>query len=259
MMPLRFHEIAESRHRILNPITDDQLRLVGEICALDEGSLVLDLCCGKAEMLCTWSARWGIRWLGVDISQVFLDAAHLRARELDVENRVSLLHGDAAAYVQRTAEVFDVACCLGATWIGQGLEGTLGLLRSRVALGELVVVGEPYWIDPLPEDASIPGIKSTDFESLVGTLDRINAAGFDLIEMVLANGDSWDRYAASQWNTVDMWLRSNPTDPDAEDLRAWDRARQRRYLAFERRHLGWGVFILRRADGARPPTAPSAP
>ncbi|MFC7099113.1 hypothetical protein ACFQQB_00515 [Nonomuraea rubra] len=46
-MSLRFHEIAESGHRILNPLTDDKLNLLGEICDFAPGTRILDLACGK--------------------------------------------------------------------------------------------------------------------------------------------------------------------------------------------------------------------
>ena len=42
-MSLRHHEIAESRHRILNPVTEDKLMLLGEICRLQPGQRQLDL------------------------------------------------------------------------------------------------------------------------------------------------------------------------------------------------------------------------
>lgn len=239
-MSLRYHEIAESSHRILNPFTDDNLALLGEICALPPGARLLDLCCGKAELLCTWSARYGVSGVGVDISEVFLAAAHARAEELGVTDRVTLVHGEAAAYARASADPFDVVSCIGATWIGDGLEGTLALLRPRVVVGGLVLVGEPYWIDPPPR-----GVDTQGFVSLVGTLRRIEAAGFTLVEMVLADGDSWDRYVASQWNTVDRWHRAHPDDPEAQALWEWIHASQRTYLEYERRYLGWGVFVLR--------------
>lgn len=66
-----------------------------------------------------------------------------------------------------------------------------------------------------------------------------------LIEMVLANHDSWDRYEAPQWMVVDDFLRANPDDPDASALRDWISHNRRVYLQYGRRYLGWGVFVLR--------------
>jgi hypothetical protein len=244
-MTLRFHEIAESRHRILNPLSADKLRLIGRICTAPRPTRILDLCCGKAEMLCTWAAEHDVVGLGVDISEVFLGAARQRATELGVDDRVSFVHANATDYVTEVAEQFDVVSCIGATWIGNGLIGTLELMRPRMKPGGLMAVGEPYLIDPLPAGVSVHGIGNEDWVSLAGTHQRFDEAGFDLVEMVLSNTDDWDRYAAAQWSAVDEWLRQNPDDPDAGALDEWIRAGQRSYLTVDRRYLGWGVFVLR--------------
>ncbi|MFB9533312.1 SAM-dependent methyltransferase [Nonomuraea roseola] len=239
-MSLRFHEIAESRHRILNPITDDKLDLLGEICRIREGARQLDLACGKAEMLSRWSARYGLSGVGVDISEVFLAAARERAAELGVSDRLTFVHGDAGGYT--TEERFDLVSCIGATWIGGGLTGTLDLMRPMLRPDGLALVGEPYWISDPPASA----MKELEgFTSLAGTDDRFEAAGFELVEMVLANPDSWDRYMASQWLTLSDWLLANPDDADAPALRDFLRQSRRSHLEYGRQHLGWGVFVLR--------------
>jgi len=46
------------------------------------GDRIVDLCCGKGEMLCTWSRDHGITGHGVDISTDFLAAARARAAEI---------------------------------------------------------------------------------------------------------------------------------------------------------------------------------
>src|SRR5262249_43250033 len=99
-MTLRFHEISEANHRILNPFTEDKLMLLGENCRLQPGMTQLDLCCGKGEMLCQWAQRWGITGVGVDISTVFLEAARQRAAELKVADKIQFVQQDAATYPQ---------------------------------------------------------------------------------------------------------------------------------------------------------------
>jgi SAM-dependent methyltransferase len=243
-MSLRFHEIAETYHRILNPFSEDQLMLLGAICQLDPGKKLLDLACGKAELLCRWAQTYGISGVGVDISAVFLDAAHTRASELEVTGQLTFVQADAGQYPQETHD-FDVVCCIGATWIGDGLAGTLALMKPALKPGGILLVGEPYWIDPPPEAAyKAMGIGEDDYVSLESTLDRFEAAGLQLIEMVLANHDGWDRYEAPQWMAVNDFLRANPNDPDAFALREWIQNNRRAYLKFGRRYLGWGVFVL---------------
>jgi len=248
-MLLEFHELAEADHRILNPLSEDKLMLLGEICQLQEGLQILDLACGKGEMLCQWSWKYAIHGQGVDISAVFLAAARARAEELSVAERLTFLEGDASAYVARP-DPFDIVSCIGATWIGDGLVGTIKLLKPALKADGLMLIGEPYWIDePSAAAYEALGVQPDDFTSLIGTLERIESAGMELIEMVLANQDDWDRYEAMQWQTLNDYLRANPDDPKARAIWKWKTKDRRAYLEYGRRHLGWGVFVLRRALG----------
>lgn len=244
-MSLRFHEIAETHHHILNPFSAAKLDLLGSICGLRANIRILDLACGKGEMLARWAQAYGVMGVGVDISQVFIDAAKERAYQLDVGDKVRLVVDDAATYPQPHHE-FDVVSCLGATWIGGGLRGTLDLMQTALtADGGLLLVGEPYWIETPPDAVyQMLGIQPDAFATLAGTYERFEAAGLDLVEMVLADHDDWDRYEAMQWMTVYTYLQDNPDDPDADALRQWITHNRRNYLTYGRRYLGWGVFVL---------------
>ena len=244
---LRFHEIAEQPHRILNPFTDGQLKLLGALCQLQSGMQQLDLCCGKGEMLCQWSAQAGLSGIGVDISPVFLQAARQRAVELDCASRITFIEADARTYAI-TPGAFDIVSCIGATWIGNGLVGTLELMRPGLRDREsLLLVGEPYWIDTPPDEA-YAAMTNGDrdlFTTLAGTEERIAAAGFELVEMLLADHHGWDRYVAAQWMTVSDWLRAHPDNPETAEIRQMHAHFRQEYLAYTRRFLGWGVFVLR--------------
>ena len=110
----------------------------------------------------------------------------------------------------------------------------------------LLLIGEPYWIEPPPETAyAAMGVSKDDYVSLDDTLDRFESAGMRLVEMVLANHFGWDRYEAPRWMAVDDFLCSNPDDPDAPALTEWISNNRRAYLKYGRRYLGWGVFVLR--------------
>jgi SAM-dependent methyltransferase len=244
-MSLRHHEIAEADHRILNPFTEEKLALLGTVCRLRPGQRQLDLACGKGEMLCRWAAEHGVTGLGVDLSEVFLAEAGDRARELGVADRVAFVSGDAGAY-RAEPSAFDIVSCIGASWIGGGLAGTLALMRPPLRDGGLLLVGEPYWVSQPPAEAyQALSLGREDFTTLAGTLDRFTSAGTELVEMVLADGDSWDRYVASQWWTVERWLRANAADPEAPAMREFLNRGRRSYLRYNRDYLGWGVFVLR--------------
>jgi hypothetical protein len=75
---LRHHEIAETNHRILDPFTDEKLRLLGEVAGVTEGTRALDLACGKGEMLCRWAEWFGSSGVGVDLGPALPRLGSLR-------------------------------------------------------------------------------------------------------------------------------------------------------------------------------------
>ena len=242
---LQTHEISEAGHRILNPCSDDKLMLLGELCRLKPGQQQLDLASGKGEMLCRWAEKYGIGGLGVDISKVFVPLAQARAVELGVDSIVRFECADASTFVP-SATSYDIVSCIGATWIGSGLAGTLDLMRPWLRPDGLLLVGEPFWHDGAPSQAAAAlGIASEEFVTLTGTLERFESVGVELVEMVLADQDDWDRYVAAQWWTIREWLGTHPGHPDATDMRAVLAESRRTHLQWQRPWLGWGVFVLR--------------
>jgi SAM-dependent methyltransferase len=244
-MSLRQHEIAEANHRILNPFTDEKLMTLGTVCRLRPGQRVLDLACGKGELLCRWAHEFGIHGHGIDISTTFLTAAAHRANELDVANQVTFEQGDASTTPVETA-AFDIVTCIGATWIGSGIQGTVDLMRPALHEPGLILIGEPYWLaEPPPAAFEALECAPDEFTTLWGTCERLAASGVEVVEMVLADDDSWDRYVAGQWWTINDWLRAHPDDTEAPDMRTFLDKWRRSYLEYGRRYLGWGVFVGR--------------
>ncbi|MFF8641329.1 SAM-dependent methyltransferase [Streptomyces sp. NPDC015345] len=241
----RSFTIRESGHRVLNPFTIEKLALLGQAISPSPGTRVLDLACGKGELLCTWARDHGVTGTGVDISTVFLDAARARAVELGVADRVGFVHGDASGHV--SDDPVGIAACVGATWIGSGVPGTVGLLRRSLAPGGMMLIGEPYWRRE-PEDeatAKACGLsRADDLLSLPELLTRFGDLGCDVVEMVLADQDSWDRYAAAQWLNIRRWLDANPEDELADELRAELTTGPVRHARYQREYVGWGVFVL---------------
>jgi ubiquinone/menaquinone biosynthesis C-methylase UbiE len=139
----RIFNITESAHRIHNPITPEKLAILGAALRLKSGARVLDLGSGSGEMLCTWARDHGVIGTGIDMSQLFTEQAKRRAEELGIADQVRFIHGDAAGYV--SDEKVGVAACVGATWIGGDVAGTIELLARSLRTGGIILIGEPFW------------------------------------------------------------------------------------------------------------------
>jgi SAM-dependent methyltransferase len=241
----RSFTIRESGHRIHNPLTSQKLAALGEALNPPPGSRMLDLACGSGELLCTWARDHRITGTGVDISTVFLAAAQARASELEVADQVTFTHGDASNHV--ADDPVDIGSCVGATWIGGGVAGTVDLLRRSLRPGGMMLIGEPYWRRQPPDQATVEGCHATgedDFRALPELLEQFGEMGCDVVEMVLADQDSWDRYVAAQWLNIRRWLDAHPDDELAEQMRAELTTAPARHARYQREYLGWGVFAL---------------
>ncbi len=241
----RIFNITESAHRIHNPITAEKLATLGAALRLESGARVLDLGSGSGEMLCTWARDHGVTGLGIDLSRLFTEQAKRRAEELGVAHQVGFIHGDAAGYVAE--EKVDVAACVGATWIAGGVAGTVALLARSLRAGGVILIGEPYWRRLPPTEEVAQGCLASsisDFLMLPDLLASFGRLGCDVVEMVLADQDGWDRYEAAKWLTMRRWLEANPDDDLATEVRAKLTSEPGRYAAYTREYVGWGVFAL---------------
>jgi len=125
--------------------------------------------------------------------------------------------------------------------------GTVELLAKSLRTGGIILIGEPYWRQVPPgEDIAQKCLANSiaDFLALPALLASFGNLGYDVVEMVLADQDSWDRYEAAKWLTMRRWLEDNPEDELAGEIRSRLNTEPERHATYTREYLGWGVFAL---------------
>lgn len=83
-----------------------------------------------------------------------------------------------------------------------------------------------------------------DFLPLPDLVASFDNLGYDVVEMVLADQEGWDRYEAAKWLTMRRWLEENPDDDMAPEVRNELTTAPQRHVTWTREYFGWGVFAL---------------
>jgi SAM-dependent methyltransferase len=237
-----YYAVAERDHDLQDPTSPEKIRQLGGHLRLGRGTRVLDIGCGKAGPALVLAQTFDCTITGVERAPEFVAVARERVTRAGLEARIEVVEADAAAYPLEP-DAWDVALCLGASFVFGGLEGTLEALAPTVRPGGFLAVGEPFWKEgPLPREID----DDEGFVTLPETVARIEAAGLAPVGLIAASDDDWDRYESLHWRAVEEWLEENPGDPDATEIRERHRAARDHYLRFQRRLLGWAIFVARR-------------
>ncbi len=243
----RYFDITHIDHHILNPMNDQKLDELVELLDLPPGSRLLDIGCGKAELLIRACRRWGCRGMGLDLSSPFVAEARKRVDRAGLAESIGIVQQDGATYAG-DPDAFDVVACLGASFIWGGFGPTLKALGSWTRPGGLVLSGEPYWRqapDPAYCEAAgvTPDVYGTHAENVQTILDE----GLTFLYAMASSEDDWDRYEGLQSRAAERFACAHPDDPDVAEVLARCRHDRDSYLRWGRNTLGWAIYVLMKA------------
>jgi len=234
------HELLD----FLNPMSAEKFDEIVELLALPADARVLDIACGKAELLVRCARRWNCHAVGVDISPNFVADSRARIKAEGRTEQIEIIEANGADYDAKP-ESFDATFCIGASWIWGGHEATLKALAAATRPGGVVMVGEPYWHkDPSPEYLEAAGTERRTFGSYRENVETGLAQGLGFLHAVASTLDEWDRYEGYKTLASERRARTHPDDELARQTLEIVRAQHEQYRRWGRDELGWAVYLF---------------
>jgi SAM-dependent methyltransferase len=227
--------IAHGELRLWNPLSERALDEAIELLELAPSAGVLDVACGRAEVLRRVAERWEVRGSGYDSDPALIESG---PPGLDLQVRDSPPPGP-----------FDFVICIASSHALGGFPDALRALRELTAPGGQVLLGEGYWQGPPSPDylEALGGASAGELPDFPRLMRAAEEAGLTPLYSSAASEADWDRY---EWRLIlnaERWATAHPADPGADVLRERARlARERMTMPGGRATLGFALVLLRR-------------
>ncbi len=233
-------EAMHHLHEICNPMDSAALdELLGHL-APTGGERMLDIACGHGELLIRAAERAAIAGVGLDLSPWVLLRASQRAASRRLQGTVRWWLGNGSALTR--SEDWDLATCLGASWIWHGFSGTLRALASRTRPGGRIAIGDLRARPGIERDVIAAAIgPGTSMTTEADQLAALREAGLDPIDCYVSPDDAWAGYHRLVVESADTY--DGPAR--LSDARALAREWQQEFER-DRRILEWTVWTAKK-------------
>ena len=240
-----YFELVEisTRHLQLNsPAAPEKIWSIGQYLGLDKSKQVIDFGCGYGRVLELWGQDFGVSGVGIDIHAYMCHQASERMDKAGLSEKIEVVCANPSEY-EFQAQAYDVASCLGATFIWGGFREALDRMRKSVRSEGKLLVGEPYYTqEKVPQElVKFEGDFHTEFE----IVQIARESGFDVEFVVRASRDDLDRFYSASWFSLLCWLDENPDHAEWEYVRDYLHKNQEMYFKFQRSYEGWALYILK--------------
>ncbi|WP_373044140.1 SAM-dependent methyltransferase [Vulgatibacter sp.] len=235
----RFSAIAHTGLSFLNPLPASFFDEVAGSVRLAPGERLIELGCGKAELLLRLAERHGVAATGIDRSAHFLDEGRRAAAVRLPDGAVELLQADAAGWPLGSSR-WAMSIC-----IGSGPLASVAALAAAVPAGGWVLAGDAHWRgDPPPDLLAALGCTRGDLPEAHALEAEAERAGLVPILLRSASTSEWDAYEAAWLANVERWAEDHPLDPERDAFLARARAGNERHRRFG--PLGFTVGLFRK-------------
>ncbi|HYE77895.1 MAG TPA: class I SAM-dependent methyltransferase [bacterium] len=247
MDPHKFTTLAHTQHAFLGPHLDDGLERLITVLTLPQGAEVVDIGCGKGELLLRLAQRYRVHGEGIDRNPAFIAEASQRTAARKLTGRLTWIQGD-AAQIAFPHGTYDLVCCLGATGAFGGYRRTLECIRDYLAPDGRALIGEGFWRrEPDQAYLDLLGTTRDEMGTHVDNAALARDLGYRVLYTAASTEAEWDHYEGLYLFGIESYAAAHPEDPDVpamlERVRNWHDG----YLRWGRDTLGYGVYLLQRS------------
>jgi len=234
-------DISQGSLDIMNPTTPDKVISAGRKAGMKRGDRVIEFGCGNGTIVTLWADEFGVSGTGIDIRESACRSAENTAKKSGPDTKISIINADASTVTPGDIP-YDFAACIGSSQIWGGVREAIDAMGTFLTDEGGIIIGERYWkTDRVsPEFAREWPEILTEYE----ILGIIREAGFELVSVIRADADDWDRYESGIWEACSGWLRDNEDHPEADEIRDYLHTIQDEYMGFGREYMGWAMYIL---------------
>ena len=238
----RYSTIAHHHHLFCSPLSAATVDSMIALMDLKRRARVLDVGCGKAEMLIRALEQCGGTGVGIDPNAAFLDEARDRAQRRLPDGALTL-RGARFEDVALEPGSFDAVMCVGSTHAIGRYAQALAPLAGLVRPGGIVVAGEGYWKQkPAPE--YLVAFEGTEDEFTTHDGNITIGVGLGLTQRfaIESTEAEWDEYEGLYADSIERFAAEHPDDADHDAMLARIRPWRDAYLRWGRATLGFGVY-----------------
>jgi len=255
----RASAIAHGDRRQHHPIGSEPIETIIGLLPLAAGERVLDVGCGRGELLLRIAELTGASGFGVDLAEDQIAIARAEAEARIPDGRVRFEALDARRLAEPEGSLA-LAACVGSTHALGGLQTTLERLVPLIRPDGCLLVGEGFWAQKPSADLlrTLGDAAEEELTSYAELLAAGEPHGLQPVYATRATAQDWDGYEWADVLNADRYAREHADEEGVELLR--DRVefgRRRRLLAAAQGEaLGFALVVWRRLpDAERHPAA----
>lgn len=249
MDPFKFTTIAHHDRVLLGPVSEcsvDELLAHVRVPSAPQPPRVLDIGCGKGEMLLRAMERLNGSGVGVDPNPSFIAAARARAHRRVPQGALTLLQSPLERSPLPPGQ-FSLLICTGACHAFGDYPTALRESQRYVMPNGWAIFGHGYWKQaPAPEYLAAFGGSEDEMADLESTKQTAREAAWTVVASHESSTAEWDEYELAYAAAVRRWLQARPHDEDVGTFRdrieTWHDAYQR----WGRHTMGFTMLLLRR-------------